>query len=82
VLLFLTVGQLELFMTTHTSSCSNPVGNLVRPRSWCWKIPFETKKQSQKWENWSFVLFSVRWNWIILLSADCCLSQSQKVWKY
>jgi len=31
------------------------VGN---PKSWCWKIHFETKKQSQKWEDWSFVHFS------------------------
>ena len=40
---------------------------------------FETKKQSQKWEDWSFGYFSVRWSQIILLSADCCLSQKQKV---
>jgi len=39
------------------------------------EIHFETKKQSQKWEDWSFVHFSVRWNCNILLSADCCLSQ-------
>jgi len=25
VLLFLTVGKVELFMTTHTGSCSDPV---------------------------------------------------------
>jgi len=37
----------------------------TRPRSWCWKIHFETKKQSEKWEDWSFVHFSVTWNWII-----------------
>jgi len=54
--------------------CSDPARNLVTPLSWCWKIHFETKTQSQKWEDWSFVHFSVRWNWIILLSADCCLS--------
>ena len=45
--------------------CSHPAWNLVRPRSWCGKIHFQTKKQAQKWENWSFVHFSVRWNWII-----------------
>jgi len=60
-------------MTTQTSGCSDPAWNLVRPRSWCWKINFETKKQSQKWEDWSFVHFSMKWNWIILLSADSCL---------
>jgi len=49
--------------------------NLVRPWSWCWKTHFETKKQSQKWKDWSFVHFSVKWSCIILLSADCCLSQ-------
>jgi len=53
MLLFLTVGKLKLFMTTHTSRCSDPAWNLVRQRSWCWKIHFETKKQSQKWEDWS-----------------------------
>jgi len=37
------------------------------------------KNQSQKWEDWSFVHFNVRWNWFILLSADCCLSQQQMV---
>jgi len=77
--LFLTVGELELLMTTHISGCSDPAWNLMRPWSWCWKIHFETKKQSQKWEDWSFVHFNVRWNWITLLSADCCLSQCQKV---
>ena len=41
----------------------------------CWKTHFETKKQSQKWKNWSLAHLSVRWRWIILLSADCCLSQ-------
>jgi len=39
------------------------------------KIHFEPKKQSQKWQDWSFVHFSVRWSWILLLSADCCLPQ-------
>jgi len=43
------------------------------------KTHFETKKQSQKWEYWFSVHFSVRWSWIILLSADCCLPQYQKV---
>jgi len=43
------------------------------------KIHFETYKQWQKWEDWSFVHFSVRWSWITLLSADCCLPQWQKV---
>jgi len=64
-------------MTKHTSTggCSNPARNLVRPRWWCWKIHFESKTQSQKWEDWSFVDFSVRWNWVILLSGDCCLPQ-------
>jgi len=71
----LTVGQPELFMTTHNSSCLDPAWNLVRPRSWCWKINFETKKQSQKREDWSSVHFSVRWNWNTLRSADCCLPQ-------
>jgi len=75
VLLFLTVEKLELFMTTNTSSFSDPAWNLVRPRSWCWKIHFETKTQSQKWEDRSLVHFSVRWKWVILLSADYCLSQ-------
>jgi len=60
-------------MTTHISSCSRPAWNFVGLRSWCFH--FETKKQSQKWEDWSFVHFSVRWNWNILLPADCCLSQ-------
>jgi len=62
-------------MTTHTSGYSDPTWNLVRSRSSCWKIHFETRKQSQEWEDWSFVLFSVRWNWITLPSADCFLSQ-------
>jgi len=42
------------------------------------KNPFRNshrKKQSQKWGDWSFVHFSMRWIWIILLSTDCCLSQ-------
>jgi len=30
VLLFLTVGKLELFMTTHTKGSSDPAWNLVR----------------------------------------------------
>jgi len=59
----------------YCSRCSHPTWNLVRPRSWCGKIHFETKKQAQKWEDWSFVHFSVRWNWIIELLADFCLSQ-------
>jgi len=71
----MTVGKLELFMTIDTSSCSDPAWNLVRPRSWCWKIHFETKTQAQKLEDWSLVRFTVRWNWVVLLSADCCLSQ-------
>jgi len=62
-------------MTTHTSGCSEPACNLVRPRSWCWKTHFETKKQLQKREDWSFVHLNVRWNWITLLLADCFLSQ-------
>jgi len=49
----------------YCSRYSNPAWNLVRPRSWCGKIHFETEKQVQKWEDWSFVHFSVRWNWII-----------------
>jgi len=65
-------------MKTHNSSCSDPAWNLVRPRSWFWKIHFRTKKQSQKWQDWSSVHFIVRWNWNILKSADCCLSQQQK----
>jgi len=44
VLLFLTAGKLELFMTTHSSGCSDSAWNLFRPRSWCCKIHFETKK--------------------------------------
>jgi len=52
-------------ITTCTSGCWDPAWNLVKPRSWCWKIHFKTKKQSQKWEGWSFAYFSVRWNWII-----------------
>jgi len=44
----------------YCSRCSHPPWNLVRPRSWCGKIHFETKKQAQKWEDWSFVHFSVR----------------------
>jgi len=74
-MLFLTVVKLELFMTTHTSSCSDPAWNLVRPRLWCRKIHFETKTQLQKWVDWSFVHFSVRWNWVIILSAECWLPQ-------
>ena len=66
-------------MTTYTSGYSDPAWNLVRPRSWCWKVHFETKKQSQEWKDWSFMYFSVRWNWITLLSADCYLSQYQNV---
>jgi len=66
-------------MTIHTSSCSDPDWNSVRPRSWCWKIHFEPKTQWQKWEDWSLVHFIVRWNWVILLWADCCLSQYQKI---
>jgi len=49
----------------YCSICSHPAWNLVRPPSWCGKIHFQTKKQVQKWEDWSFVHFSVRWNWII-----------------
>jgi len=41
----------RFFMTTHTSGCSDPAWNLVRPRSWCWNINFKSKKQSQKWED-------------------------------
>jgi len=59
----------------YTSGCSDSAWNLFSSRSWCWNIHFETKKQSQKWEDRSLVHFSVRWSWIILLSADCCLSQ-------
>jgi len=44
---------------TH-HGCSDHGWNLVRLRSWCWKIHFETKKQLQKWEDWSFVHFV--WN--------------------
>jgi len=44
----------------YCSRCSHPAWNLVRPRSWCGKINFETKKQAQKWEDWCFVHFSVR----------------------
>jgi len=65
----------ELFMTTHTRVFLDPAWNLVRPSSWCWTIHFETKKQSQKSEKLSFVHFIVRWSWITLLSADCCLPQ-------
>ena len=61
--------------TALTSSYSDPAWNLERPLSCWWKIHFETKKYSQKLEDWSFVHFSVRWNWIILPSADCFLSQ-------
>jgi len=64
-------GWLQLLMMTHASGCSDPAWNLVRPRSWWSNIHFETKKQSQKREDWFFVNFNVRWNWIILLSADC-----------
>jgi len=39
------------------------------------KNSFETKTQSQKWEDWSLVHFSVKWNWVTLFSADCFLSQ-------
>jgi len=69
------LSTVELFMTTHTSGCSDHGRNLVRQRWWCWKIHFETKKQWQKWKDCPFIHFSVRWNWIILLSADCFLSQ-------
>jgi len=41
----------------YCSTCSYPAWNLVRPWSWCGKIHFETKKQVQKWENWSFRAF-------------------------
>ena len=46
----------------YCSRCSHPVCNLVRPRLRCGKIHFETKNHAQKWEDWSFVHFSVRWN--------------------
>jgi len=49
----------RVFMTTHTRGCSDPAWNLVRQWSWCWKTYFETRKQSQKWEKWSFVHFCV-----------------------
>jgi len=63
-------------MTTHTTPVvARNLREIVRQRTWYWKIHFETKKQSQKWEDWSFVRFSVRWNWITLLSPDCSLSQ-------
>jgi len=39
--------------------------NLIRPRLWCWQMHFETTEHTQKWEDWYFVHFSVRWNWII-----------------
>jgi len=64
------------FMTTHTSSCSDPAWNLVRPRSWYWKIHLKLRNSRR---NCSFVHFSVRLNWIALLSVDLCLSQQQKV---
>jgi len=47
--LFLTIGKLELFMTILTSGSSDPALNLVRPRSWCWKIHFETKTVAEMW---------------------------------
>jgi len=43
----------------YCSRCSDPAWNLVRPQSWCGTIHFETKKQAQKWEDWSFVHFTV-----------------------
>jgi len=49
-------------MTTHTSGCSDAAWSLVRPRSWCWKIHFGTKKQSQKWEDWPSTPFGARKN--------------------
>jgi len=55
--------------------CSDPAWNLVRPRSWCWKFISKLRHSRRNGKNWSFVHFSVRWNWIILLSPDCCLSQ-------
>jgi len=55
-------GRVARVDDTHQyySRCSHPAWNLVRPRSWCGKTHFETKKQVQKWEDWSFVNFSVR----------------------
>jgi len=38
-------------------SCSDPAWNLVRPRSWCRKIHFETKKQSPEMGRFIFRTF-------------------------
>jgi len=44
----------------NTRVSSDLAWNLARTRSWCWKIHFETTKQSQKWQDLFFVHFSVR----------------------
>jgi len=47
-------------MTQHTNGCADPARNVFRSWSWWWKIQFKAKEQSQKWDDWSFVHFSVR----------------------
>jgi len=63
----------------HTPVVARILREIPSDRGRGWNIHFETKKQTQKRENWSSVHFSVRWNWILLLSADCRLSQLQKI---
>ena len=46
------------------------------------KIHFQTEKQTQKWEDWSFVHFSVRWSWIIYNCQQIVAWPSSKcLWK-
>jgi len=57
-----------VYDATHHQYCSrssDPAWNFFRLRLWCGKIHFATKKQAQKWEDWSFVHFNVRWSCMI-----------------
>jgi len=62
----------------HTPVVARILCEILSDSGRSWNIHFKTKKQTQKWEDWSFVHFSVRWNLIVLLSADCRLSQQQR----
>jgi len=39
----------------------------------------KSRNSCYKREDWSIVHFSMRPNWIMLLSADCCLSLKENV---
>jgi len=70
----LTVAQLELFMTTHTSGCLNPAGNLVRPRSWL-KFSFRNQETDAEIGRLIFRTFQCAMELDYILPADCLLSQ-------